>query len=69
MELANIIHVKVASLSQTLKEMPIGREQVIPSRLFGTASIRKTCSKLKHQGYEFIVSSKGIVDTCVTRIR
>lgn len=69
MELANIAYQKVASLSQTLMEMPIGREQVIPSRIFATDAIRKTASKLKAKGYEFSVSSKGMVDTCVTRLR
>ena len=69
MELANIAYQKVASLSQTLMEMPIGREQVIPSRIFATDAIRKTCYKLKAKGYEFSVSSKGMVDTCVTRLK
>jgi len=69
MELANIVYIKTPSLSRTLKEMPIGREQMIPARLFNTPTIRKACSVLKAEGYEFSVTSKGIVDTAVTRIR
>lgn len=69
MELANIVYVKTPSLSLTLKEMPVGREQMIPSRLFTTPTIRKACSVLKSEGYEFSVTSKGIVDTAVTRIK
>lgn len=69
MELARLHTKKVYSLTETLREMPIGREQVIPSRVFSTGSIRKTASKLKAEGYLFEVSSKGIVDTCVTRLR
>lgn len=69
MEIANIAYQKIPSLSQTLMDMPIGREQVIPSRIFATDAIRKTCYKLKAKGYEFSVSSKGMVDTCVIRLR
>lgn len=69
MELAKIHTDKVASLPNTLRNMPVGREQVIPSRVFTTGSIRKTASKLKAEGYEFVVSSRGIVDTCVTRLK
>jgi len=69
MELATIHTKKVYSLFDTLKAMPIGIEQIIPNRIFPTANIRRAASKLKAQGLEFKVSSKGIVDTCVTRVR
>lgn len=69
MELATIVTKKVNSLIDTLREMPIGREQMIPDRVFPTQSVRKAASKLKAEGYEFVVSSKGIVDTAVTRIK
>lgn len=69
MEIAKIHTEKVLSLPNTLRNMPIGREQVIPSRVFSTGSIRKTASKLKAEGYLFEVSSKGILDTAVTRLR
>lgn len=69
METAKIHTEKVANLPNTLRNMPVGREQMIPSRVFTTSSIRKTASKLKAEGYEFVVSSRGIVDTCVLRLR
>lgn len=69
MEIAKIHTEKVASLPKTLRNMPLGREQMIPNRIFTTASIRKTASKLKAEGYEFQVSSRGIVDTCVVRLK
>ena len=69
MELATIKEKKVYSLKETLRCMPIGIEQMIPSRIFATPKIRKAACLLKSEGYEFIVSSKGIVDTAVTRIR
>lgn len=69
MEIAKIHTEKVASLPNTLRNMPVGREQIIPCRFFTTSSIRKTASKLKAEGYEFVVSSKGIVDTCVLRLK
>lgn len=69
MEIAKIHTEKVASLPNTLRNMPIGREQVILSRVFSTGSIRKTASKLKAEGYEFVVSNRGMVDTCVTRLK
>ena len=69
MELANIKEKKVYSLRDTLRSMPIGIEQMIPSRIFATAKIRKAACLLKSEGLEFKVSSKGIVDTAVTRIK
>ena len=69
MELANIKTKKVYSLRDTLRDMPIGIEQMIPSRIFDTQKIRKAASVLKSEGYEFVVSSKGIVDTAVIRLR
>ena len=69
MELATIRTKKVYSLRDTLRSMPIGIEQMIPSRIFDTARIRKVACVLKAEGYEFTVSSKGIVDTAVTRIK
>ena len=69
MELANIKTKKVYSLRDTLREMPIGIEQMIPSRIFDTQKIRKAACVLKSEGYEFVVSSKGIVDTAVMRLR
>ena len=69
MELANIKTKKVYSLLDTLRAMPIGREQVIPSRIFPTDNVRKAASKLRSEGYSFSVSSRGILDTCVTRLQ
>lgn len=69
MELANIKEKKVYSLRDTLRSMPIGIEQMIPSRIFATSKIRKAACLLKSEGLEFKVSSKGIVDTAVTRLR
>lgn len=69
MELAKIETKKVYALRETLRNMPIGREQIIPCRIFATPAIRKAASLLKDEGYEFAVSSKGIVDTCVTRLK
>jgi len=69
MELAKIQEKKVFDLRETLRSMPIGIEQMIPSRIFDTQKVRKAACLLKKEGYEFKVSSKGIVDTAVTRIR
>ena len=69
MEIANIAYQNIPCLSRTLMGMPVGVEQMIPSRIFATDAIRKTCYKLKAKGYEFRVSCKGMVDTCVTRLK
>lgn len=69
MELAKIETKKVYALRETLRSMPIGREQVIPSRIFATRAIRKAASLLKDEGLEFRVSNKGILDTVVTRLK
>lgn len=69
MQLATIREKKVYSLRDTLRSMPIGIEQMIPSRIFATAKIRKAACLLKSEGYEFKVSAKGIVDTAVIRLK
>lgn len=67
MELAKIV--KTKSLKATLRAMPVGREQVIPSRLWAVGDVRKRACELKREGLLFSVSSKGVVDTFVTRLK
>lgn len=67
MKLAKIV--KEKNLVATLKAMPIGEEQVIPSSLWSTQSVRKRACELKKAGYLFRVSSYRVLDTYVTRLQ
>lgn len=67
-ELATIV--KVKSLPATLRAMPIGVEQIIPSGEFKAQQVRKAVFDLKKKGYQFQVTSPiKMADTYITRIK
>jgi hypothetical protein len=67
MELATIK--RKISITETLRAMPVGVEQVVSARFFKAEQIRKAANKLKAVGYEFKVSNMKTLDTYVTRLR
>jgi hypothetical protein len=61
---------KPKTLIQQLMEMELWTEAEIKSRVFKTSSVRVAVTKLRKQGYDFLVTEKGIYDGCkVTRTR
>lgn len=58
-------------LKDTLRDMSIGSELIIPNRIFKVNTIRTATAVLKKdEGYSFEVSDKDrIDDTIVTRIK
>ena len=61
---------KPKSLSEQLISMKLNEEVEVKSRTFKVTSIRVVVTELRKQGFDFIVTEKGCVDSCkVTRIR
>lgn len=58
------------SIIETLKSLPLGKPHKFSVRQFKLSIVRTAASTMKKQGYEFIVSEKGLVDEyIVTRIK
>lgn len=50
--------------------MSLSVETEVKSRIFKTQTIRQAVSKLRREGYDFVVTEKDVVDGCkVTRIQ
>lgn len=61
---------KPKTLKEQLLEMELFAEAEIKSRIFKTSSVRVAVTALRKEGYDFIVTEKGIYDGCkVTRTR
>ena len=56
---------KVVSASASLQEMKPGMIVKIPTHEIKTSILRSTASKLKHEGYLFRVSDKGLVNETI----
>lgn len=58
------------TLLDQLREMTLNVETEVKSRIFKVSSIRQAVTDLRKEGYDFIVTEKGCIDSCkVTRIR
>lgn len=61
---------KPKTLLDQLREMSLNVETEVKSRIFKTQTIRQAVSKLRREGYDFVVTEKDVVDGCkVTRIQ
>ena len=61
---------KTKTLLDQLREMPLDVETEVKARVYKTHIIRQAVSDLRKEGYDFIVTEKGCIDSCkVTRIR
>lgn len=50
--------------------MKLNEEVEVKTKVFKTTSIRVAVTDLRKEGYDFIVTEKGCIDSCkVTRIR
>lgn len=61
---------KPKTLIDQLREMTLNVETEVKNKVFKTQVIRQAVSKLRSEGYDYIVTEKGCIDSCkVTRIR
>lgn len=61
---------KPKTLIDQLREMTLNVETEVKNKVFKTHIIRQAVSKLRSEGYDYIVTEKGCIDSCkVTRIR
>ena len=68
MKLAKIIY--TISVRETLRNMPIGEEVVIPASAgIDEHYLRQTASRLKKDGMKFTITTKGVLDAHVTRLQ
>jgi hypothetical protein len=58
------------TLLDQLREMTLNVETEVKNKVFKVQTIRQAVSDLRKEGYDFIVTEKGCIDSCkVTRIR
>ena len=61
---------KPKTLLDQLRDMSLNVEMEVKSRVFKSHAIRQAVSKLRKEGYDFIVTERGCIDCCkVTRIK
>lgn len=58
------------TLLDQLREMALNVETEVKTKVFKVHTIRQAVSNLRKEGYDFIVTEKGCIDSCkVTRLR
>ena len=61
---------KPKTLIDQLREMALDVETEVKAKVFKTQVIRKAVSQLRKEGYDFIVTERGCIDSCkVTRVK
>jgi hypothetical protein len=61
---------KPKSLKEQLLAMKIGEMVEVKNRTYKVPSIRVAVTKLRKEGYDFIVTEQGCIDCCkVTRVK
>ena len=60
---------KPQALIDQIENLPIGKEEEIPTSLYRATTIRSTITKLRKRGHEFICTEKGCINSIkVTRL-
>lgn len=58
------------TLLDQLREMTLNVETEVKTKVFKVQTIRQAVSDLRKEGYDFIVTEKGCIDSCkVTRLK
>jgi hypothetical protein len=61
---------KPKSLKQQLLAMEIGEQVEVKTRTYKVTSIRVAVTRLRKDGFDFIVTEQGCIDCCkVTRVK